>query len=744
MEIKIRGARENNLKNVDIDIGDGLTVVTGISGSGKTSLVFDTMYHEARRRFLEVFNSGRPRVRLPPANVRTVTGIGPTIAVGQNLLNRNPGSTLASASGLHPFLRILYTRYGVRNCHVCSTGLSQYSEDEIVSLVQSIAKKDRVSLASTVVQSAKGSHKTLIKFLVDEFGKTKVLIDGTKVGSTKVSPKKEHRIEVILGTFNETATSIDIRNAVQTARSLGADSVKVMNGNTTSTLSMTNVCSACGTWFGELESKHFNMKCFQCGGEGCDQCGNTGLHHASSSVLWNGLTFPEFMELTVEDARKAFDDPGLPSNASRLLTEITRRIDSLLKVGLGYIQLNRSSPSLSRGESQRVRLAVALTSRLEDIVHVIDEPTIGQSPADVARLLPSFRELLGPVVFVEHDRVAAAEADWAIDIGPGAGSQGGEIVFTGTPAQLWKSDTTTGQYFSLRKQVPLVEARPEPSEFITIHSANQHNLKNIDVKIPLNCLTVISGASGSGKSTLVEHVLVPSLKNKTPVGCKRISGKHLKPVLVDQSPIGKNPRSNSGTYTKLSDIIRDFYAQETGLSASHFSFNRPEGACPTCQGMSALEVKMRYLPSIWITCSACEGQRFGDEVLAAKVSFREKELSIADFYNLSISEIHQLISHEERLNGSKKTAALRILDALVTVGLGYLKLGQSSPSLSGGESQRVKLAKYLGKRALSDKLLVLDEPSTGLHPSDLLGLIKVLDKLVRAGATIVLVEHNTD
>ncbi len=744
MEIKIRGACENNLKNVDIDIGDGLTVVTGISGSGKTSLVFDTMYHEARRRFLEVFNSGRSRIRMPPAHVRSVTGIGPTIAVGQNLLNRNPGSTLASASGLHPFLRLLFARYGVRKCHVCGTGLSQYSEDEIVSLVLSAAKNYEVSLASTVVQGAKGSHRTLIAFLEAEFGKKNVLVDGMSVGSTKVEPTKEHRIQVVLGKFNGATTAQEIRAAVQTARLIGADSVTVIGRAAQSTLSMTNVCSECGTWFGELESKHFNLKCIHCGGQGCDKCSYTGLHHAASSVLWKGLTFPQLLQLTVDDARKRFDDSGLPESANRLVTEITRRLDALLKVGLGYIHLNRSSPSLSRGESQRVRLAVSLTSRLEDIVHVIDEPTIGQSPADVSRLLPSFRELLGPVVFVEHDRVAAAEADWAIDIGPGAGDQGGEIVFEGTPSQLWKSNTTTGEYFSLRKQVPVVEPRPTPSEFITIHSAFQHNLKNIDVKIPLECLTVISGVSGSGKSTLVEHVLVPSLEQKTPAGCKMVSGKHLKPVLVDQSPIGKNPRSNPGTYTKLSDIIRDFYAQETGLSASHFSFNRPEGACPTCQGMSALEVKMRYLPSIWITCSTCEGQRFSDEVLAAKVAFGDQELSIADFYNLSISEIHRLISQEDRLNGSKKSSAIRILDALVTVGLGYLKLGQSSPSLSGGESQRVKLAKYLGKKGLSDKLLVLDEPSTGLHPSDLLGLIKVLDKLVRAGATIVLVEHNTD
>jgi len=311
------------------------------------------------------------------------------------------------------------------------------------------------------------------------------------------------------------------------------------------------------------------------------------------------------------------------------LKEILNRLSFLENVGLSYLTLDRSANTLSGGEAQRIRLATQIGSRLSGVLYVLDEPSIGLHQNDNDKLiktLMSLRDLGNTVIVVEHDIDTMLASDHILDIGPGAGSQGGEIVFTGTPTQLWKSDTTTGQYFSLRKQVPVVEARPEPSEFITIHSANQHNLKDIDVKIPLECLTVISGASGSGKSTLVEHVLVPSLKNKTPVGCKRISGKHLKPVLVDQSPIGKNPRSNSGTYTKLSDIIRDFYAQETGLSASHFSFNRPEGACQTCQGMSALEVKMRYLPSIWITCSVCEGQRFSDEVLAAKVAFGGKEL----------------------------------------------------------------------------------------------------------------------
>ena len=468
------------------------------------------------------------------------------------------------------------------------------------------------------------------------------------------------------------------------------------------------------------------------------------MHHLAANVRWDGKMLPELMNLTVTETQQLFKKVELPPTAKRLEVEIARRLDALMTVGLGYIQLNRSSPSLSRGESQRVRLAVSLTSQLEDIVHVLDEPTIGQHPADIARLMPSFRKLLGPVVFVEHDRAAAAQADRAIDIGPRAGDEGGEIVFTGTPYDLWNADTITGRFFSLRNRVPELEQRPDPKEFIKIHGASKHNLKNISLDIPIGRLTVITGISGSGKSTLVQHVLVPTLEKTKPVGCAAIEGKKLKPVMVDQKPIGKNPRSNPGTYTKLSDIVRDLYASETGFSPSHFSFNRPEGACPSCSGMGAVEVKMRYLPSIWITCSDCNGKRFNDDVLESKVKFNDTEISIADFYDLSISEIHSILSEDSRLSDSKRKSVKNILDALVTIGLGYLKLGQSSPSLSGGESQRVKLAKYLGKKSLASKLLILDEPSTGLHPNDLFGLLSVLDRLVKEGATIVVVEHNTD
>ena len=744
MHIRVQGAGEHNLREIDAEFGEGLTVVTGVSGSGKTSLVFDTLYHEARRRFLDIFSLGSPGSRLPPANVRSVTGLGPAVAVGQNLLNRNPLSTLATASGLHPFLRLLYARFGERRCPRCDTGLLVLTEDEIVERLVAMAKEGPVTVRAPLLRGIEGSHRTLLGLLADEFGAEALVADGQPWDGRELRPSEPHDVEVEVGSLGESATAAHVRDVVQLGASLGANALTVRSNGRELTLSRAAACAACGTWFGDLEPVHFHTPCPYCRGNGCGECGGTGLHPQAASVRWRGLRLTDLLARSVDEARALFAKAELPSSSARLQLEVERRLEALDTVGLGYVSLNRSSPTLSRGEAQRVRLAVALTSRLEDVLHVLDEPTIGQHPADVARLLQAFRKLAGPVVYVEHDRMAAAAADIAIDLGPGAGTEGGRVLFTGPPNELWKADTPTGHYFSLRKRVRTPERRPEPKAFLIVRGAHVHNLQGIDIPIALARLTVITGVSGSGKSTFVEHVLVPSLAQGGPLGCRAIEAPPLRPVLVNQNPIGRNPRSNPATYTKLSDIVRDYYAAATGLSPSHFSFNRPEGACPTCKGIGAVEVRMRYLPSTWIRCSDCDGQRFSDEVLAAEAPFGDRQLCIADFYRLSVSEALPLLANAERLRMGSRRAAERVLQALCDVGLGYLSLGQPSPTLSGGEAQRVKLAKHLGRRSLAQRLLVLDEPSTGLHPQDLAGLLTVLDRLVRAGATIVVVEHNTD
>ena len=731
MKIRVKGAKENNLKDIDIEFGDGLTVVTGVSGSGKTSLIFETLYHESRRRFQEVYEFGSASQRFSQANVDEITGLGPAVAVGQNPLNRNPNSTLASASGLHPFLRLLYARFGTRKCRKCGEELSIHTVDEIVGV---ITKSEGQIVAPLLVESI-GSHRTLLGMLKETHNREGIIVDGEPYDGAALDPSKRHNISLILGEVTPATDRGEARKLVDKAHEAGSTTIR-LNGKSYSTAP---VCGTCGTWFRDLKPQHYNQSCPHCKGEGCTECNGTGLPPEASNVSWGGYGFKAIQRLDVSDALDLFKDNIIASD--RIQREVTKRLESLERVGLGYIQLNRPSPTLSRGESQRVRLAVALTSRLEDVLHILDEPTIGQHPYDVNRLISAFRDLKGPVIYVEHDRGAAALADNVVDIGPGAGSKGGEIVFTGTPRELWETDTATGRYFSLRERVEESKDRPIAEIFLEIRGAAKHNVKGIDVKIPHGRLTAVTGVSGSGKSTLVEGILVESLGGKLE-GCNEIVNP-LKPVMVDQSPIGKNPRSTPATYTKLSDIIRDHYESETGLSASHYSFNRPEGACPTCNGMGALEVKMRYLPSTWITCHDCGGMRYKDEVLEEKLPFNGSMLSVADFYDLSVDDAIRMIDGSE-MEHKRKEKALNILGALLEIGLGYLGLGQPSPTLSGGESQRVKLAKYLGRGKLSDKLLVLDEPSTGLHPQDIHGLLTALNSLVDRGATALIVEHNTD
>ena len=736
MRIQVRGAREHNLKAVDVEIGDGLTAVTGISGSGKTSLVFDTLYHEAQRRFLEVYARGAAAMRMAPAHVDQIEGLGPAVAVGQNLLNRNPGSSLASAAGLHPFARLLFAHFGTRSCPGCGNEVSFFTREEAAIRLMELAARPTLA-AFPVMERVSGSHIHLLGLLEQIFGREAIVVDGRVWDGSALEASKEHTIRLVKGQV-EVQKLGEARELLDEAASMGCEALWVAN----ETIRFTPVCGWCGTCQEEIRPTDFHGTCNSCVGAGCDKCRGSGLPPAASGVHWQGLDFRSFMAQTVEECGRLLLPVSMPS--WRLQEEFARRLGALEKVGLGYLALDRPAPSLSRGEAQRVRLALTLVSRLEDLIHILAEPTVGLHPADVERLLPVFRELAGPVVFVEHDRAAVAQADQVIDIGPGAGAAGGEVVFQGAPAELWKSDTHSGEWFSLRKGQALRRSRPAPVSFIQIFGASLHNLREIDVRFPTDRLTAVSGVSGSGKSTLVEDVLAATLGSEKPVGCLKIEGPRLKVELVDQSPIGKNPRSNPATYTGLADLVRDLFSRATGLGPAFFSFNRPEGACPECDGLGAIEARMRYLPSSWVRCEQCQGRRFSEEVLSATVELQGRWYSVADFMDLSAAEALTLIQKENWLSQAEKSTAVGILSALVEIGLGYLPLGQPSVSLSGGEAQRVKLARHLGKRSLAGKLLILDEPSTGLHPYDLAGLLGVLHRLSAGGATIVVVEHHLD
>jgi excinuclease ABC subunit A len=402
MDIRVQGAKEHNLRDVDIRFGDGLTVVTGVSGSGKTSLVFDTLYHEARRRFLEIYSLGSTGLRLSPANVQTITGLGPAVAVGQNLLNRNPNSTLATASGLHPFLRLLYTNFGQRRCPHCGQVLTVLAEDEIVESLLRMAAKEPVTVFAPIVHGVRGSHRTLLATLREHFDPQAVYVDHQPPPPQTLNPSEPHDIAVKLAQLDDQTPATTVREVVTMAAALSLYAIVAESRGSAVVFSRAPVCSECGAWFDELKPVHFHTPCPDCGGGGCESCELTGLHPQAAAVFWHGWRLTDLLRITINEAQELFKQVDLSSMAQRLSSEITRRLDALDRVGLGYISLNRPVPTLSRGEAQRVRLAVALTSRLEDMLHVLDEPTIGQHPADVDRLVAAFRDLAGPVIFVEH------------------------------------------------------------------------------------------------------------------------------------------------------------------------------------------------------------------------------------------------------------------------------------------------------------------------------------------------------
>ena len=548
-----------------------------------------------------------------------------------------------------------------------------------------------------------------------------------------------------------------IRHAIDASAELGSVHVRAnvlvpgpCGGETTcdTVFARDRVCFECGAWYDAVRPAVFHQRCPFCEGKGCDRCALTGGHPDARSVTWNGCHFDQLLALSAQEFAEMIET--VRAGPAQLHDELQMRARSVCDLGLGYLSLDRPSPTLSRGEAQRLKLSVCLSSKLE-LLHLLDEPTIGLHPVDTGSLFSALRKLKGPVVLVEHDRGAVLRSDDCIQVGPGAGSHGGQIVFHGPPEKLVGAE--------LEHAVNHLPNVRDVTAWITVRSARANNLKEIDIRIPAGQMTVVTGVSGSGKSSLVHSVIGSSISQGTPVNCDALESPMHSCVVVDQGPIGRNPRSNPATYTKLADLIRDGFAAATGLSKSSFSFNREEGACPRCKGLGAEELAMRYLPSMWLVCPRCSGRRFSDELIEQKVEIGGEQLSIADVYDHRIDDIGPaLMAAGEPTDpgpGSTGVPALRfgdsahrrlctILGALHDIGLGYLTLGQPSPTLSGGEAQRVKLSKYLGKKNLAGDVIVLDEPSTGLHPDDVANLLGILTRLRESGSTIIIVEHSFD
>jgi excinuclease ABC subunit A len=485
----------------------------------------------------------------------------------------------------------------------------------------------------------------------------------------------------------------------------------------------------------------------------CSTCRGTRLRPESAAVRVAGQTIVELSSLTIDEARAFFASLGLDGAAKQiaaeLLKEIRNRLDFLASVGLGYLSLDRAGPSLSGGESQRIRLASQVGSELTGVIYILDEPSIGLHPRDNARLLATLehlRDIGNTVVVVEHDEETVRAADWVIDFGPGAGVQGGRIVHAGTPASLAKSKTSlTGAYLSGRARIEVPAERRRPTGSLKVLGASENNLRDVDVEVPLGVLVAVTGVSGAGKSTLVNDVLYPALARRFHNASGR-PGRHRalagieqldKVIAIDQRPIGRTPRSNPVTYIKVFDAIRDFFAQLPdarvhGYKPGRFSFNVKGGRCEACQGDGMRQIEMHFLPDVYVRCEECQGRRFNESTLA----IRYKEKSIADVLDLTIREALELFTAHPAIRAP--------LQLLADVGLDYIHLGQPSPTLSGGEAQRIKLARELARRGTGRTLYILDEPTTGLHFDDVRKLLEVLQRLVDAGNTVLVIEHNLD
>ncbi len=713
-ELKVLGAAEHNLRDLDVTIGPGLTAVVGVSGSGKSSLAFDVVYAEARRRFIESLGLGRAVARMPAAQVRGIEGLGPAVAIEQNVLNVNPASTVATSIGLHPFLRILYARFADVSCPNCGVPVRAVSREERLALaVDLLAAAAGLDVEVAVVRGLTRSHARLLAGLRGRFDR--VTIDGRPWPATassrlpKLDPTVPHDIVVRVGTLRPGASAAEVRAVLERADGLGSPEVRL--GGTP--VLREPICPNCAAWVRPLQPAAFR-----------DPEVDTSSHRIA------GVTVTELLARSVGEVLEFVERLPIGRRAARIQDELLRRLRPLVTLGLGHLGLDRPMPTLSRGEAQRTRLAVVLGGRLEDLLHVLDEPTIGLHHTDLKPLLAALASLPGPVLMVEHDRTAIALADDVIEIGPAGGRGGGELVFQGPPAALWRADTASGRGFSARARVRRAD-RTLSDERIKITGATLRNLRGVDCELPLGALTVITGPSGAGKTTLARDVLLASIREQTPTGCAAFEAPAIRAIAVDQKPLGNNPRSNPATYTKVFDRIRDVFAEQTGRPASEFTFNRPEGACPACEGMGSIEISLSQLTPIWVPCESCEGRRYRPEVLASTWAGR----SIADVLELSVDEAHEVFAEHPPVT--------RILQTLREVGLGYVTLGQPSPSLSGGEAQRVRLTREVAKAKAGD-LVLLDEPTTGLHPGDLDRLLTVLDRLTANGCTVVVVEHQAD
>jgi excinuclease ABC subunit A len=808
--IRVRGAREHNLQNIDLDLPRRqLTVLTGPSGSGKSSLAFDTLFAEGQRRYLETLRVDSRALfdQLQRPNVDLVDGLPPTLCVAQNLGAPQPRGTLATLTDIHDHLRLLWARLGTLHCYRCGTPILRQAIAEIVQETMRRPAGQKTMVLAPVSSEQKGDHKEILQEL-RQAGFLRARIDGALMeiaAAHRLNPRQRHSVELVIDRLIIKDGMEDrLSEALQTAvkRSGGPVIVTdIEDGDWHDWLFSTRyACPKCGIAYADLEPRLFSFNsphgaCPRCGGLGylrggdppefvqqgspphpgsaeddddagdsigdpesrgdcqiCPECGGARLNCEARSVLFAGKGIHEVTAWSVESALALFADLPPPARDEKvqalIVQEIVSRLQFLQQVGLGYLTLDRPLPTLSGGETQRARLATHLGAGLLGVCYILDEPTVGLHARDTDRLIAALRGLQergNTVIVVEHDAAVIRQADYLVDMGPGAGKNGGHVLAQGNVVAVQSNPrSATAPWLTRAGICRPAGQRPKAGQIIIV-GARHHNLKNITVEIPLGCLVCVSGVSGSGKSSLVHDVLGRAVRNRLgllsapPGSHDLISGLDQidKIIEVDQSPLGRSARSSAATYTGMFDDIRRVFARTRearlrGYGASRFSFNLRSGRCEACQGRGVRRVALHFLPDLITPCPVCNGRQFN----AATLAVRFKGKSIADVLDLSTAEALAVFEHVPAL--------VRPLEALVDVGLGYLVLGQRSSTLSGGEAQRVKLATELARTSTGRTLFILDEPTTGLHFADVATLLGVLRKLVDKGNTMVVIEHNPD